>query len=79
MDMELLFARHASQLSEIFWEGNEQFLHTRRGILMESMSSKFISRNAATYAGPVVQAGGAMDNSVGFIDGTVICIAPPGD
>ena len=77
-DLELLFGKHASHLSECFWETLECFMEARGNLVQGPMSSSFISRRAAIYAEAIHNKCGVMDNCIGFIDGTVIGIARPG-
>ena len=41
-DMELLFGRHGAQLSKMFWEGIDQMLETRVGLITGPIRSSFI-------------------------------------
>ena len=76
-DMELLFGRHAAQLSEIFWEGLEQFLNVRKHLITGDICKDFIEANAPFYAQAVRDKRNSLDKCVAFIDGTVIGIARP--
>jgi nuclease HARBI1 len=79
-DMERLFGKHASHLSEIFLEALEEFIDKRSECIL-SLSSAQVSMRASRYADAVRKKGGAnaLSNCVGFIDGTVIGISRPGD
>lgn len=79
MDMELLFGHHTSQLSEIFWEGVEQFMSTRAHLLTGEIYPSFITSHAASYDEAIRYNSGAIHNCIGFLDGTFIGIARPGD
>ena len=76
-DMEFTFGRHAAQLSEIFWEGLESFLETRQHLIMSAIDPAFIASRASLYAEKIKDKCHALDNFMGFIDGTVIAIARP--
>ena len=78
-DMEIMFARHASQLSEIFWEGLEKFLSFRKALITEPVSQSFLSDHAVRYSNAILSKSDALKNCVGFMDGTVIAVARPGD
>eukprot|EP00171_Calliarthron_tuberculosum_P002573 IDg2573t1 len=76
-DLEYLFGKHASQLSEVFWEAMEVFLESRLNLITSSIDHTFMSTRAPQYAESVYQKTNALQNCVGFIDGTVIGIARP--
>lgn len=78
-DLEVLFGKHAPQLSEIFWETLECFLDKRKGLLMGELNSNFLQPKLGLYANAVEKKCGTLENCVGFIDGTVIGVARPGD
>lgn len=77
-DLELLFGLHKSHLSEIFWEGVLHFVAQRVDLVMGDIRSEFWSSRYAMYADAVRSKSGALDNVVGFIDGTNLKIARPG-
>jgi nuclease HARBI1 len=78
-DLELLFGKHTSQLSEIFWECIENFLSIRENLISGELHRGFLADNASRYAQAVHSKSNGLDNCVGFIDGTVLGIARPGD
>ena len=78
-DVELLFAKHFSQISEIFWETLEHFLKIRVHLLTGEMSSQWLTENAQRYASAITECGGTLQLCVVFIDGTAIGIARPRD
>ena len=49
-DMKLLFGRHGGQLSKMFWEGIEQMLETRVGLITGPIQSSFVCNRAPVYA-----------------------------
>lgn len=61
-DMKLLLERHTSQLSELFREGIETFLETRKHLLIDDISSTFILTNAGKFAKAVYEETHALDN-----------------
>ena len=73
-----MFAKHASQLSEILWHGLEQFFSTRLELRTGPIPESFIQRNACRFAAAIHRKSDALDNCIGLIDGTVISIARPG-
>jgi hypothetical protein len=73
------FGKHASQLSEIFWEALERFLEMRQHLITGDMHRGFMEARVGFYATAIARKGNALQNCVGFIDGTVIGIARPGD
>jgi hypothetical protein len=79
-DMEILFGKHASHLSEIFLEALEEFLDKRSQCIL-SLSTALLSLRSSRYADAVREKGGphALPHCVGFIDGTVVRISRPGD
>ena len=77
-DVELLFGRHGSQLSEIFWEALHYFVVGKSDLLMGEFQASFWRPRLAMYAEAVKRKSNALDHTVGFIDGTVIAIARPG-
>lgn len=52
-DVELLFGKPASLLSEIFWETLERFLEIRGDLLTGYMNIEFLEEKAAGYAAAV--------------------------
>jgi hypothetical protein len=78
-DLEPLFGKHTSQLSEIFWECIENFLSIRENLITGELHRGFLADNASRYAQAVHSKSNGLDNCVGFIDGTVLGIARPGD
>eukprot|EP00171_Calliarthron_tuberculosum_P004409 IDg4409t1 len=78
-DLELQFGKHASQLSEIFWEGIEAFLAARLYLLDSNLSAQYISSKAVLFSAAVADKSGCLTNCLGFIDGTVLKIARPSD
>lgn len=76
-DLEMLFGKHSSQLSEIFWEGLEHMLHDRLHLITGPINQEFMIEKAPIYAQSVYEKCQALTNCVGFIDGTVIGISRP--
>jgi len=77
-DLEIMFGKHSSQLSEIFWEGVESVMNKRGHLLRETvLSSAFFQSRFDFYAGAIYAKGGALKHCVGLIDGTVIGISRP--
>ena len=76
-DVEEFFGKHASHLSEIFWETLEQFLDKRLHLLMGPIGKQFVARKAPVYSAAVEKKSLVTSNCIGFIDGTVIGIARP--
>lgn len=54
-------------------------LESRQHLLTVDMSASFLEQRAAIYAQAVHAKSSALANCVGFIDGTVIGIARPGE
>jgi len=77
LDLEILFGRGRSSLCELFYETIEQ-LDVRCSGLLCSWRGDLIEERAAMYAQRVLEKGGALDNCVGFIDGTGLFVARPG-
>ena len=78
-ELELQVGKHASQLSEIFWEGVEAFLEARVFLLTSTLSSQYVQRKADNFSSAVAQKSGCLGNFIGFIDGTVLKIDRPTD
>lgn len=76
-DVETFFGKHASQLSEIYWEALEQFYDNYGHLLSGDITLAFITRKAADYANSIHLKTNALENCIGFIDGTVLKIARP--
>jgi len=53
VDMEVLFGRHGSQMSEIFWEGLEHFLDVRQYLMTGEISATFVRERAPMYAAAI--------------------------
>lgn len=79
IDLEILFGKHSSQLSEIFWEGIENMIESRGHLITGPISAQFIHENAASFSDSIHQKCDAFMHCVGFIDGTVLAISRPGD
>lgn len=78
-DVEVLFRKHAPQLSEIFWEAVEGFVDRWEHLVTSPISSSHIAARGPYLAQKVKYKVSALPNCVGFIDGTVIEIARPDD
>eukprot|EP00171_Calliarthron_tuberculosum_P001528 IDg1528t1 len=78
-DMEILFGKRASHLSEIFWEGIEHFMETRQHLITGTINISHIQIHAERYAKAMHDKSNALANCIGFIDGTVIGVARPGE
>jgi hypothetical protein len=78
-DLELLFGKHTSQLSKIFRECIENFLSIRENLITGELHRGFLADNASRYVQAVHSKSNGLDNCVGFIYGTVLGIARPGD
>lgn len=79
LDLVYVFFKHPSQLCEIFWESLVRFWRRHGHILTGDMSIQFIASNADRYSNAINQKCAALENCIGFIDGTVLGIARPGD
>ena len=60
-----------------FWEGMRHLLDAREHLIKGPISQTFIGIKAAGHASVVYEKSHALDNCVGFLDGTVIGIARP--
>lgn len=78
-DVEGIFGKHCSQLSEIFWEGVENMIERRGHLLTGPISTDFMHQHASKYARVINDKCDSLSECVGFIDGTVLSIARPGD
>lgn len=76
-DLELLFGRSSSALSEIFFETVEDLIE-RWGPCVTSWRGDLMQDRAADYARCVSDRGAPHTKVVGFIDGTTIRVARPG-
>ena len=74
-DLEDLFGQHASELSEIFWEGLENLIDAHLHLISEPINQCFLASRAEIYAEAIYSRGNSLANCVGFIDGTVLGIA----
>lgn len=78
-DIECIFGKHSSQLSEIFWEGVENLMDKRAHLLTGPVSTEFIQVHASRYSESIHMKCASLRDCVGFIDGTVLSIARPGE
>jgi len=78
VDLEGLFGRRSSALCAIFLETLEVLLTRWEGAFC-SWRGDLMGERAGTYAECVLEKGGAIDNCVGFMDGTGIFVARPGE
>jgi len=76
-DLEILFGRGRSSLCELFYETIQQMDVSCSGLLC-SWRGDLMEERAEMYAQRVLEKGGALDNCVGFIDGTGLFVARPG-
>lgn len=76
-DMELLFGKNASHLSEIFWSGMECFLDTWECLLCNCMCTPLFRSRLDLYADDFFQKYEGLWNCVASIEGTLIRIARP--
>jgi len=76
-DLELLFGRSASSLSEIFCRGVDELIG-RWGHLITTWRAALMAERAAAYAAAIAGKDAPLQTCVGFIDGTLIRIARPG-
>lgn len=70
-DLELKFRMRRQVMGEICWEIVAS-LHDTQGHLVTSCRTDIFQDPAALYANAFKERGGALDNCVGFIDGTKI-------
>ena len=77
-DLELLFEKHFSRLSECFRDTLECFIKARGNLVQGPISASFISRRAPIYSEALQNKCGVIDSCIGFIDGKFIGIARPG-
>eukprot|EP00171_Calliarthron_tuberculosum_P001768 IDg1768t1 len=78
-ELEILFGKHASQLSEIFWESIEHLIEEQGHLIKSSLKKEYIQENISKWSSSISIKSGALTNCIGFIDGTVIGISRPGD
>lgn len=77
-DLELLFGKHAPQLSELCREALKTFMDKSGDLVTAPIPSSFMAHHAQRYASAVFMKNSCMEHTVGFIDGTVIGVARPG-
>lgn len=71
-DLELLFDKYCSQLSELFWDGLKAFSNAYCHLFMGSISPENLSEGAGMYSEAVLEKTGAPNNCMVFLDGTVL-------
>lgn len=76
-DVETLFRKHASQLSESFLVTIKIFDGRRVHLITGYIEAEHSARKVEGLAQKVKKTTGALDSSIGFIDGTVLEIASP--
>lgn len=76
-DVERFFGKHSSHVSEIFWETVESILERYGHLVSGALQEPYILNNASRYALAVQGRTGALNNCIGFIDGTNLKIARP--
>ena len=77
--MENMFGRHSSQLSEDFREGLEKFLSLRKALTTDAVPQYFLNERAGRYSNAIHSKRDTLPNFMGFIDGTMIAVARPGE
>jgi hypothetical protein len=78
-DLEFLYGKHASQLSEILWECIENFLPVREHLITGDLHIAYLAANSSRYAHAVFTKSNGLGTRIGFIDGTVLGISRPGE
>lgn len=76
-DLETTFGMRQPVLTEVFWEVVGALYKNKR-CLLTSFRHDLLQDRAELYAEAVADRGGALDNCVGFIDGTKIDMCRPG-
>lgn len=76
-DVETMFAKHSSHLSEIFWETVEGFLEARQHLLTSPLVPSLFEEKASMFAEAIKEKSQALNNCVGFIDDKVIGVPRP--
>ena len=72
-----MFGKHASALSEIYWEVAETLVE-RRGKLITNFQRELLRSRAELYSNAIENRCAPLDSCVGFIDCTKISMARPG-
>ena len=78
-DVEEMFGKSASHLSEIFWEMLEAFLETHEHLIVSPLNASYLQAKLLYFADCIFRKRNALSNCVAFIDGTVIGVSRPGD
>jgi hypothetical protein len=76
-DLEIVFEKHASALSEIYWEIAETLVESR-GKLINKFQREPLYYRAELYSKAIENRGAPLESCVGFIDWTKIAMARPG-
>jgi nuclease HARBI1 len=76
-DLEVVFGKHASALSENYWEVSETLIE-RRGKLITNFQRELLRSRAEFYSKAIQNRVAPLDSCVGFIDCTKIAMARPG-
>jgi hypothetical protein len=76
-DLEVVFGKHASALSEIYWEVAENLVE-RRGKLITKFRRELLRSRSELYSNAIENCGAPLDSCVGLIDCTKIAVARPG-
>ena len=78
-EVEELFGKSASHLSEIFWEMLEAFLETCEHLIVSPLNASYLQAKLPHFADSIFRKSNALRKCVAFIDGTVIGVSRPGD
>ena len=76
-DLEELFGRSGSALSQIFYATIE-LLVVKWGSLLSEWRVEFMRERAGLYSSRIAEAGAFLDKCVGFVDGTALFVSRPG-
>ena len=79
VDLEIMFRKHTPQLSEVFRECSDDFVYRLGYLITGPIGAAYTSARASEWAEKVARKVGALKNCIGYIDGTVLEIAPPHD
>lgn len=76
-DVCFLFGKHPSQMYEMFWECLDHFIAARGELLLRPAPQTYMEPRVATFSKAINDKGAAMENCIGFIDGTIVGVARP--
>lgn len=77
-NLKLLYGKHVPNIGAIFHECLQKFVHKSGDLVMLRIFGAFFEQHTQRYAFAVYKTNACMNNTVAFIDGTVVGVVRHG-